>query len=68
MEPDIPYTTFDFKFLHKISENPELVRNLAFIGDMHCGKTTLCDLFIRHTNVFSNGKIIPRFTDSRNDE
>ena len=46
-ETAIPETTFDYEFLCRISKNPELVRNVAIVGGLHHGKTSLMDVFVK---------------------
>jgi U5 small nuclear ribonucleoprotein component len=49
--------------------NPELVRNVALVGHLHSGKTTLMDTFVQQTHLkqWSLSKDY-RYTDTRIDE
>ncbi|CAD8208930.1 unnamed protein product [Paramecium octaurelia] len=68
-ETQIPQTTFDYEFLCRISKNPALVRNVAIVGGLHHGKTSMMDVFVKQTHLkqFSLQKDI-RYTDTRQDE
>ena len=43
-------TTFSFEFVQDMMNNPELIRNVAFIGHLHHGKTTLIDNLVEQTH------------------
>ncbi|KAJ4459883.1 putative small nuclear ribonucleoprotein component [Paratrimastix pyriformis] len=64
-ESGIPETTFNKQFLIGMLDHPEMIRNVALIGDLHHGKTSLMDLFVEHTHLTPQK---PRFTDTRMDE
>ena len=58
-------------------ETPALIRNIALVGQMHCGKTSFIDTLVRETHKFPDsheferfwaGARQPRFCDSRIDE
>lgn len=61
--------TFEFDFLAAMMSNPHLIRNVALVGHLHSGKTTLMDTFIQQTHLkeWKLGRDY-RFTDTRVDE
>lgn len=61
----IPATTFSKDFLFGLLHEPATVRNLAVVGALHHGKTSLMDLFLAQTH---RTPLQPRYTDTRNDE
>lgn len=67
---NIPDTTFSFDYLRFLAYKPELIRNIAVIGHLHHGKTSLVDLFIENTHPgYPTDPISQlRFTDTREDE
>mmetsp|Transcript_35450 Transcript_35450/g.67878 ORF Transcript_35450/g.67878 Transcript_35450/m.67878 type:complete len:976 (+) Transcript_35450:63-2990(+) len=63
---------YDLEFMAGLMQNPDLVRNVALIGNLHHGKTTIMDMFVEQTHVVkhemrSNEKAL-RYTDTRLDE
>ena len=55
------------EFLASLNNVPELVRNIAVMGHLHHGKTTMIDMFVEQTHDCSAfGR--SRFTDTRRDE
>uniref|UniRef100_A0A383VQF5 SNU114 homolog n=1 Tax=Tetradesmus obliquus TaxID=3088 RepID=A0A383VQF5_TETOB len=67
-------THYSGEFLAALSSNPELIRNVAVVGALHHGKTTLLDMLVEQTHDVaalgirnSTGKPL-RFTDTRVDE
>jgi hypothetical protein len=70
VESTLPATSFDFKYLAGLMGHPHLIRNVAFIGHLHHGKTSLVDLFIRQTHPDKkwNQLNANRYTDTRHDE
>eukprot|EP00879_Flechtneria_rotunda_P021406 GHRR01022563.1.p1 GENE.GHRR01022563.1~~GHRR01022563.1.p1 ORF type:complete len:373 (+),score=133.83 GHRR01022563.1:229-1347(+) len=66
-------TRYSNEFLATLSSNPELIRNIAVVGGLHHGKTTLMDMLIEQTHnlpslgIRTAGKAL-RFTDTRIDE
>jgi len=69
LEKKLPETTFDFNFLAAMMDKPNLVRNIAFLGAMHHGKTLFMDQLVMNTHE-KDWKISKdvRYTDSRQDE
>ncbi|MEW5298101.1 MAG: hypothetical protein WDW36_001258 [Sanguina aurantia] len=72
LERDALKTSFTPEFMATLMANPELVRNVAIVGHIHHGKTTVMDMFVEQTHEVrhearSNGKQL-RFTDTRLDE
>lgn len=47
IQETVPETTFDYEFMCRISKNPALVRNVAIVGALHHGKTSLMDVFVK---------------------
>ncbi|KAF6263582.1 elongation factor EF-Tu-like protein [Scenedesmus sp. NREL 46B-D3] len=67
-------TRYSGEFLAALSSNPELIRNVAVVGGLHHGKTTLLDMLVEQTHDVAalgirnqQGKQL-RFTDTRVDE
>lgn len=65
-------STFTNEFLSTLMSNPELVRNIALVGHIHHGKTTIMDMFVEQTHELRhewrvNEKQL-KFTDTRLDE
>ena len=61
------------EFLADLCCTPELVRNVALVGHLHHGKTTLMDMFMEQTHDVPESKLFGpqtpiRFTDTRQDE
>ncbi|CAD7925866.1 unnamed protein product [Amoebophrya sp. A120] len=77
IEKQIPDTSFKFDYMAGIMQEPELIRNIAVVGHLQSGKTTLVDCAIRETHEFKSTKLKDsqakqqesmRFLDSRRDE
>lgn len=45
LEKEIPKTTFSTDFMVGLMNHPQLIRNLAFVGHLHHGKTTFVGIF-----------------------
>lgn len=66
-------TSYSTDYLAALSSNPELIRNVAIVGALHHGKTTLMDMLVEQTHdvaslgIRTKGKPL-RFTDTRLDE
>jgi U5 small nuclear ribonucleoprotein component len=67
---EIPDTTFSFDYLKFLAYKSELIRNIAVIGHLHHGKTSLIDLLVENTHPSypTDPKSQLRFTDTREDE
>jgi U5 small nuclear ribonucleoprotein component len=66
---DFPPTTFSKEYLINLMSCPDLIRNVAVVGQLHHGKTGFMQLLVDQThenlaNVHKNAK----FTDTRFDE
>ena len=64
-EAQPPATTFDFSYLSALMGKPARLRNVAVVGHLHHGKTSLVDLFIRNAHELRREE---RYTDTRGDE
>ena len=53
-ENDLPDTTYSKRYMWEISKVPERIRNVAFCGNIHAGKTSLIDMLVEQTHMFSN--------------
>jgi U5 small nuclear ribonucleoprotein component len=60
-----PETTFNYDFLTALMVNCNLIRNVALVGHLHSGKTTLTDVFVQQTHPLAK---INKYTDTRLDE
>eukprot|EP01134_Creolimax_fragrantissima_P006103 CFRG6103T1 len=49
-EKDLPRTTYSKEYLADLTDNADLVRNIALVGHLHHGKTTLMDCFIEQSH------------------
>jgi hypothetical protein len=49
LEKEIPKTLFNPEFLVGLMDHPQLVRNLAFVGHLHHGKTTFMGILLKYT-------------------
>ena len=60
------------EFLVGLMDNPGLIRNVAVVGHLHHGKTSLMDMLVEQTHVVRhetrNNERTMRFTDTRVDE
>ena len=70
IEKNLPKTSFSYKFLTGLMDNPLLIRNIAFIGHLHHGKTLFMDTLVKetHINEDNNNYKEIRYTDTRKDE
>ena len=58
-----------FEFFEGFLENPDLIRNVAIVGHLHHGKTSLLDMFVSLTHpIPMENKLYSRYSDSRQDE
>ena len=52
LEEDVmPETTYSSAFMAGLLAHPQLARNVAIVGHIHAGKTTLMDLLVEQTHV-----------------
>jgi len=64
-EKDMPQTTYDKNFLLDLSSHQESIRNIAVVGHLHHGKTSLLDMLVHQTHTMDWNVDIPlRYTDS----
>ena len=70
LESRVPETVYDNEYLAGFMTSRSLVRNVAFVGHIHSGKTTLMDMLIEstHKESWESSKWDKRYTDSRKDE
>lgn len=48
----LPDTTYSIDYLADLMDTPDLIRNVALLGHLHHGKTTLVDCLIRQTHPY----------------
>ena len=77
VEKKLPTHVYSQEFLVSMMRHPNLVRNVAVIGHLHHGKTTLVDMLVDQTHYFADAPVRKaeatqkedrRYTDSRVDE
>uniref|UniRef100_A0A7S4BS45 Tr-type G domain-containing protein n=2 Tax=Chrysotila carterae TaxID=13221 RepID=A0A7S4BS45_CHRCT len=78
VEKKMPQTKYTKDFMCSLMAYPQLVRNIAVVGDLHHGKTTLVDNLVASTHTFHTAQsrvglgatlmADRRYTDSRKDE
>ena len=69
IEKEMPETTFSFRFLAGLMDHPTLARHVAFLGNLHCGKTSVVDIFVQQTHMKEwDFSVQTRYTDIRVDE
>lgn len=69
VEKDVPETNYSLEYLKSLMKNQELIRNVALVGHLHHGKTSLMDMFVRQTHsTYQNMATNYRYTDARLDE
>lgn len=49
-EQDLPNTVYSMEFLADMMDTPHLIRNVALVGHLHHGKTTMIDCLVRQTH------------------
>ncbi|KDN41280.1 hypothetical protein RSAG8_07549, partial [Rhizoctonia solani AG-8 WAC10335] len=61
----LPETRFDKRFLLDMMSHPEMIRNVAVVGHLHHGKTSLIDMLVfeTHKMVWDSDKQL-RYTDT----
>eukprot|EP01117_Protostelium_nocturnum_P010932 TRINITY_DN3951_c0_g2_i2.p1 TRINITY_DN3951_c0_g2~~TRINITY_DN3951_c0_g2_i2.p1 ORF type:complete len:973 (+),score=322.38 TRINITY_DN3951_c0_g2_i2:242-3160(+) len=68
-EEGLPNTTYDKNYLASLMDFPDLIRNVAFVGHLHHGKTSVVDNLVQQTHPkFQSLDRLPRYTDYRIDE
>ena len=51
-QDNLPEVTYSREYMAQISkELPERIRNVAFVGNLHTGKTSLIDLIVQQTHI-----------------
>ncbi|KDN53116.1 P-loop containing nucleoside triphosphate hydrolase protein [Tilletiaria anomala UBC 951] len=64
-ESDLPPTRFERSFMMNLMNFPEMVRNVAVVGHLHHGKTSLMDMLVYETHKMEMDTDRPmRYTDS----
>lgn len=64
-----PGLNYDFQFYKDLSKNPKSIRNVAFLGHLHSGKTGFCDILVEQSmDRKFHPKLTKRYTDTRKDE
>ena len=70
-EQELPETTFNKQFLIDLMNNGNNVRNISLVGNLHHGKTSLLDIFIKKTHPGKSkidSETLLKYTDTRIDE
>lgn len=66
---EAPATLYEHSFLGSLASTPESIRNVAVVGHLHHGKTSLLDLLIEQTHESAwDQRKQRRYTDARKDE
>jgi U5 small nuclear ribonucleoprotein component len=69
LEKEIPKTIYSTEFMTSLMDHPQLIRNVAIVGDLHHGKTLFMDLLIQQTQLKKwDPSKEKRYTDTRKDE
>lgn len=70
IKEDIRESDEDIEFFLCLTKQPEYIRNICIAGDFHHGKTTLMDLFLEKSLIYSgqSNDFPERYMDSRLDE
>lgn len=50
LEKEIPETTYTHEFLVSLMDHPQFTRNIALVGHLHHGKTSILDMLIQQTH------------------
>ena len=56
VEQELPLTNYDMEFLADQMDNPNLIRNVALVGNLHSGKTNFVDSLFEQTHPELNKK------------
>lgn len=73
-DKELPKTVYSADYLAGCSQVPHLIRNVAIVGNLHHGKTLLCDMVYQQTHMPPqqvkewDPKKEYKFTDNRQDE
>lgn len=69
LEKEVPRLNYSTEFMAVLMNNPQLIRNVAVIGQLHHGKTCFVDTLVEttHEQPWAPHKLV-RYTDSRKDE
>eukprot|EP00347_Sterkiella_histriomuscorum_P000437 403375864 len=69
-ETEIPSTNYSLEYLSALSTKPQLIRNVCIAGNLHSGKTLLCDMLIQQTHTQKNWDLNKEYKwmDTRKDE
>ncbi|QSL64146.1 hypothetical protein MERGE_000301 [Pneumocystis wakefieldiae] len=63
-EKDFPTTHYSKEFMINLMSFPEFVRNIAFVGNLHHGKTSFLDLLIHETHdIKTESKKMLKYSD-----
>lgn len=66
---EFPPTSFNKEFMTHLMATPDLIRNVAIVGQLHHGKTGFMQLLVDQTHEhLANINKNARFTDTRFDE
>lgn len=69
LEKEPPKLKYSVDFMQSLMDNPSLVRNIAVVGHLHHGKTSVLDMFAKSTQERDwNSAKAPRYCDIRKDE
>lgn len=49
-EQELPETVYNMEFLADMMDTTHLIRNVCLVGQLHSGKTTLMDCFVKQTH------------------
>jgi len=69
-EQNLPETTYSMEYLADLMDVPELIRNVAFVGQLHHGKTLFTDMLLEqtHPNIKTPASKDLRYTDTLHTE
>ncbi|KAI9295957.1 u5 small nuclear ribonucleoprotein component [Neoconidiobolus thromboides FSU 785] len=67
LETNIPELSFDKEFLIESTNYPDMIYNVAIIGNLHSGKSTLVDTFVEQTHALDmEAEHLKRYCDIHN--
>jgi len=49
-EQELPSTVYEIEYLADLMDSAELIRNVALVGHLHCGKTSFVDCLLEQTH------------------